>query len=97
MTNGITRALRYMRIEVFSEDDNILAVALDESIKVVHFFIIERDAKKAYHRNSLTDQWQLLDQEDVIFILQSICYSVAHGQMVFKINGNSDRIINRNN
>jgi len=97
MTNGITRALRYMRIEVFSEDDHILAVALDESSNVVHLFLIERDAEKAYHRNSRIDQWQLLDREDVILILQSICHSVAQGQIVFQINGNSGRIINRNN
>jgi hypothetical protein len=95
--SGVSRELHFMHIAVFTEDAGIFALARDERTNEVTLFLIKGDEEKAFHRDSTTDHWQILEQENLASILQSICRAVNKGFAIVKVDGKSDRIINRNN
>jgi hypothetical protein len=96
MTSRIGRNLQFRHVAMFTDNMGILASARRENAGEICIFLIIGAQEKAYQKDIRNDSWQLLDREDFLFILQSICGAVKDGMAIHKINGNAERLINNN-
>jgi hypothetical protein len=86
-----------MQVVVSDQDPDLVALAREPITKKVDLFLIIGTEEKIYQRDSKTNSWRPLEQEDLSYILQSICHAVNSGLTVLKIDGKAENIINNNN
>jgi hypothetical protein len=97
MINHISHGMQFMHVVMFSQDEDVFALAREDATRKIHLFLIIGDKEQIYQRDVRTNCWERLDQEDLSRILQSICHEVNNGLTVLKIDGTASNFINSNN